>query len=82
MWGPVPHVPRLVQDTSALVAVAFDTFDDLLEFIGDVLGEGKKSEKLARWHESHESANQRGTSENIDILYRKYIEIYRNIQNI
>ena len=43
MWGPVPHVPRLVQDTSALVAVAFDTFDDLLEFIGDVLGEGKKA---------------------------------------
>ena len=33
-----PQVPRLVQDTSALVAVAFDTFDDLLEFIGDVLG--------------------------------------------
>ena len=42
-----------------------DTFDDLLEFIGDVLGEGKKSEKLARWHESHESANQRGTSETL-----------------
>ena len=28
---------RLVQDTSALVAVALDGFDDLLELIGDVL---------------------------------------------
>ena len=58
--GRVAWPRRLVQDTSALVAVAFDGLDDLLELIRDVLRSKARP---------GEPRIQRGTSENIDICF-------------